>query len=614
MSTTRNILLTTLGNTFDHSRHNYYSYDDHGTLRYCEGISTAEAGSKYILSKVPIDKIIVLGPRSSYKDENIDEEILLRDLCEFGAGLPEQYSEYKFYCYRIMQFLNKVDIEGTDLLEELSEEEQKDLLAMLEKFYPRDHWKEVFHELNRDFSTYEDLLDGLPNMDKRRRKWLKHYLFMRMDRSYKMMSSNINEDIAVQFCITNRVGEKRVRLGNLPNILEMLQEGSDAVNVYVDLQGLDMADPHTLINVLFMLQSERKNKINIEEIITTTYRPALFTNPIEDQKNRLELSELLSGMDAFLKYGKVDSIRDYWQSRNIEDKHIDKLIYAMQMVDIGITLCSVTDLENGIRMLKSVFADKTKHSEAIESMIFNILETGIRNDYGNLLKGPEINNLVLIKWAMRKHFYQQALTIIESRVPYDLVRSGVFYYARNEEEKQEFLHRMSELYWKTPSKDRYQFDDLSHYFIKFYRRREAYQKKTPTPLETYVDLRLDELFEEDAPYRVYTNANGKRPAFKEFFMAYLRIGNIRNQISHAQEVDLTGEDWDVSQISEKVNILETSINDFVLLYEKVRTGINKKNINEWMVTQEEFKEYRNTGEFSAEKRWERYEKEKKKRK
>ena len=605
---TKNILLTTLGNTFDFNRHHYYSYEDDGVFKYCEGISTAEAGAKYIISKVPIDKIIILGPRSAYHDEKVDGEVMLKDLGGFGSDLPEQYSEYKFFCYRIMQFLNRVDIEGSDLLETLSSDEKVELLAALEKIYPRDTWKELFHKFNLNADAYEELIDKLPKTDKRARMWLQHYLYMRMDRSYKMSFGGANDDIAVQFCLTTRFGEKEVRLGNLPNILDMIQDGSDAVNMYVDLQGLDIADSHTLINVLFMLQSERRTKINIQEIITTTYRPSRYTSPIEDQKTRLELSELLSGMDAFLKYGKVDSIRDYWQSRNIVNPHIDRLIFAMQMVDVGITLCSVSCLESGIHMLRAVFADTDKPSDVIESMIFNILETGIRNDYGSLLKGNDINILVLIKWAMRKHFYQQALTIIESRVPNDLVRSGVFFYARNEGEKQEFLHRMAECYWKTPSKDRYQFDDLSHYFIKFYRRQEAYQKKTPNALEAYVDIRLDEIFDPDSPIKAYTTANGKRGIFRDFLLSYLKTGSIRNQVSHAQEVGISEENWSLTALNDRISQFEDSINEFIQQYEKVRNGINKKNVNEWMVTPEEFYEYRNSGEFSAENRAKRAEK------
>lgn len=599
----RNILLTTLGNTFDHTRHNYYSYNENGRMLFCEGISMAEAGAKYILSKRQIDKIIVLGPSAARNESDIADEVRLRDLDIFGAEMPEEYSEYKFFCYRIMQFFNRIDIEGNDLLEELTDEERKETLEALERHYPKEKWKELFSSFNADYDAYEELLDLLPHMDKRHRKWIKHYLFMRLDRSIKMSTHSVNDDITVQFCPTTQLTEKHIRMDNLPNILNyILEDGKAEVEIYIDLQGMDIADSHTLINVLFILQNEKRKKMNIEEIITTTYRPALFTNPIEDQKNRLELSDLLSSMDAFLRYGKVDGIRDYWMSRNIRDEHIERLIYAMQKVDVGISLCSVSDLEKGISMLKTCFWDNTKSPEAIESMIFYILKTGIRNDYGKLLRGTELNTLALIKWAMRKHFYQQALTIIESKVPEDLVQSQVFYYARNEEEKQMFLRRMSEVYWLTLAKDRYQFDNLSHYFVKFYRRREAYQLRTENPLETYVDMRLDEIYDDRSEIKAYTMFNGKRPVFKEFLLAYLRIGNIRNHISHAQEVDIEDENWDLNVQNEKIRILENSISEFMLLYEKVRTGIKKNPHNDFMITQEEFYEYRNSGDFSLENR------------
>ena len=595
----RNILLTTLGNTFDYSRHNYFTYIEGGNQRYCEGISTAEAGAKYILSKVAIDKIIVLGPSSEFRDENTREEVALRDYCDYSAAVPEMYSEYKFFCYRIMQFLNRVDIEGNDLLDEIRGEERKEILDAVHAFCEQKGLKkegerldETFHRLNLDQRFFEEMVASLPDMNRKKTGWLKHYLFMLLHRSHKMDSLDLNEDITVQFVPTIPKGENNLRMGNLPNILDTIMEGNrSAVNVYVDLQGMDIADSHTLINVLFTLQNEKTKNIDIREIITTTYHPTLFTSPIENQKERLELSELLSGMDAFLQYGKVYSIQRYWNSRNIQDEHIDKLIYAMRTVDVGITLCSVSEMEQGIKMLKMVFADESEPSDAIESMVFSILESGIKSDYGRLLKGEEINILALIKWAMEKHFYQQALTIIESRVPHDLVCSGIFYYARNKKDLEEYLKRMNETYWSVVPKDRYQFDDMEHYFIKFYRRKEAYRKKPKVPIEAYLNLRLDEIYKEDSKVRSYSLYRGDRETLYEFLMAYMQIGNLRNQISHAQEININSVDWDTGHENEKIQILRERIYDFIKLYEKVRTAIDRTSGRPYLISQEEFKQY-----------------------
>ena len=59
---------------------------------------------------------------------------------------------------------------------------------------------------------------------------------------------------------------------------------------------------------------------------------------------------------TFLKYGKVDLIRDYWYSRHIDHPRIELLLYGMQNVSDGISLCDLANLEYGIRILQKVFS------------------------------------------------------------------------------------------------------------------------------------------------------------------------------------------------------------------------------------------------------------------
>jgi hypothetical protein len=60
-------------------------------------------------------------------------------------------------------------------------------------------------------------------------------------------------------------------------------------------------------------------------------------------------------MNAFIQYGKVDQVKQYWEKRNIVNEHIDLLIYAMRLVDEGVSLCNIPDLERGVGLLKKVF-------------------------------------------------------------------------------------------------------------------------------------------------------------------------------------------------------------------------------------------------------------------
>jgi hypothetical protein len=94
-----------------------------------------------------------------------------------------------------------------------------------------------------------------------------------------------------------------------------------------------------------------------------------------------------------------------------------------------------------------------------------LLHNGIRSDYGKLLEGEEIDELELVKWAMRKKFYQQALTLVESRFPNHFVNKGIFYYANDDESKKLFMDEMNKDYWSAHPKDRWWVNNVYHFFI-----------------------------------------------------------------------------------------------------------------------------------------------------
>ena len=69
---------------------------------------------------------------------------------------------------------------------------------------------------------------------------------------------------------------------------------------------------------------------------------------------------------------------------------------------------------------------------------FNAMVDEIRQDYSILLAPSfpgrnarwRIDYLELTRWAYRKHFIQQAITIIESKMPKFFIDNGILYYRR----------------------------------------------------------------------------------------------------------------------------------------------------------------------------------------
>ena len=82
----KSVLLTTLGSTGDDRLdYQYFYYDNHGHLSYCNSLSVAEAGTKYILSQKNIDEIIVLGSGATYNPEDALRPQVLRNFEDYSA-------------------------------------------------------------------------------------------------------------------------------------------------------------------------------------------------------------------------------------------------------------------------------------------------------------------------------------------------------------------------------------------------------------------------------------------------------------------------------------------------------------------------------------------------
>ena len=92
-----NILLTSLSNQYDRKTHRYFYYTEKGETYYCDGLSVAEAGAKYLLSKVPIDEIIVLGSGRTYDKGQEMQPLVLNEWSDFNSEDTSSLSEYSFF-------------------------------------------------------------------------------------------------------------------------------------------------------------------------------------------------------------------------------------------------------------------------------------------------------------------------------------------------------------------------------------------------------------------------------------------------------------------------------------------------------------------------------------
>lgn len=535
MKKRKNIFLTTLSETKNRMDVNYFMCETPtGTPAYTTGISMAEAGIKYILSQYRIDEIVMIG---SQDDLETELSVAITDLSLSGGGDIEAMNEYNFVNYRITEFMSQLDFEIMDISEAISEDRQKELKNLIDDFkvqYTRKiGYREFFSKLTRDEKFEDSFREHLLNdLQPEERRWVKHYIYHEMDSFYKMHMLEENKDAIMRFIPIP--SESALSIDTINHIVrETIPDGKADVNLYMDIQGLGVMDGNTLISTFLLMNNRTGYNCQVCGLINSHLPYGRLYGEVSNVIRNYEIQKLITGLDLFLNYGKAGILKTYWTSLGVEDPDAESLFYGMDCVDEGINLCNVDLIACGINVIKRVI-NNPKTKEEDRSIYMQVIINAIISDYGFLLKGEELSIPELLKWSLRKELFQQTLTIIESKVPEDIVKRGIYYYARSKKEISAFMKELNFLYWNEGLKMRWAFNDIEHYFIKSYGRSFLdYRQKPDMVARDYAKLRIDALCgEAEGILKAYSELNNDDLLY-ELLLGYYRIGNLRNQVNHA---------------------------------------------------------------------------------
>lgn len=230
------------------------------------------------------------------------------------------------------------------------------------------------------------------------------------------------------------------------------------LNLYLDTHGGLRGIQRIMEATVSLLKSE---DIDIREAYAVEYSDN-GTKSIVSETENMKIYDFVSGVNEFFSCGRADTLMKYKEnleqthetkkessSKNIFTKEEKQLITAISDVATGIQWCSIPAFDQGIKDLQKIFpetSESTAKNTSTENSdtknidkgsYLDIYRTNIQKDYSTLLKK---NHTVLdeIEWCINKGFYQQALTLIESKISgllvYDL---KLFTFTRPQGIKQE---------------------------------------------------------------------------------------------------------------------------------------------------------------------------------
>ncbi len=581
MKTTKNIFLTTLEETKNRLDVNYYVCDSSdGSYAYTTSISVAEAGIKYMLSQHHLDEIIVIGTPDLIK-EDMTEKTELDKIPFAETSSLEEMSEFGFLTYRISEYMKQLDFEMLDIAELVPPERQAALKKEVDAFRKEQlkdvGYRELFMALATDREVSKLFAKNiLSHCTPDEAKSIKYYIYSQMDSHYKMHMLEMNNNTKIRFLPISFDGTISIESINSV-VRKTLEDQNSAINLYMDIKGIGAIDGSTLISTFMLMNNRIGYGCNIAGLIHSAKDHFAFAGTVSNIIKSYNINNLISGIETFLKYGKVDILKEYRESLNISDPDADRLFYAMDCIDEGITLCNVDLIAKGIKIIRKTISEPKTNPED-RNIYMEIIINAIKEDYGPLLKGDELSIVELLKWSHRKGLYQQTLTIIESKVPEDMVKRGIYYYARNEQDVANLCKEINVLYWNDSAKSRWAYNEVEHFFVKMYGRSAIdYRQKPDMVARDYAKLRVTALHKKVEGVLPAYSELGNDDLLFELLLAYYRIGNLRNQVNHAivDEADLNSDELAPRKDNRK--LLDDELGKFINLYNSACKRTNKKH-------------------------------------
>ena len=591
---TYNVLFTSLYQTGTGAPLRYYYAQKGNERMYANAMLTAEAPTKYLLSTVHIDEIIVMGRYMTFDEGDDEKTRSIADGSSFYHSDIHSLSTYSLFRYRLAQFRDDLNLEEEYCSTLIPEEDQKQIERIIQEFQEthsdgseNGKFNRFFDQLAVNSGLYDELIEelyekipGAKGRETAYKMWIDNYLYRNLREYNKLSILKENENVKIRFFPTDDMEDGMIPIERMMEYADIFNaDSADKIGIYIAMNNDDMTDNFIMLGIMNILDMFNGDDANIEGVCTPTDATYRLSGMIRDNRDGYSLSYIITAVNTFLKYGKADMIADCWEKSGSQNEQVKKMVHAMKQIDVGLTVCSISNIVKGITSLRELFENGFDLSDCdANTRLFILMAEGIKKEYGKLVTS-EGGFFDLIRWAYEKGFYQPCLTLIESKAPSDMVSRGILYYCNDESQKNHVLELFAKKRVQMKSYDLWKMNDIEHYFLKYY----FYNKYPNNTLEHTREnaKNLVACIDNTNPDELtgYTVCDD-RQLLVDLVFAYFNIGTIRNSTNHAEtereEASLFPDEMGLG--SRYKEIIE-GIQYFVERYEKVLENVKDKNPN-----------------------------------
>ena len=510
--------------------------------------------------------------------ENAEYYELFADLVKCNLEIDIKYDYLSEKDKKKYRHNNEETCDDEDILSRANEVTQNKSLSLLGKtinlrsLLDRFQKKSIVSSIDskkhdEEIKKYQDdlmkLIKQLDDIDNKRldneQQYAKEQIYKSIDKDQKLSCKEENKNVKIRFVSLKAKNKKNKEFDNFNGILKALKDkkSNEDIEIYMDVQGGFRTDGYLRSAVLSFLNNLNANgqgqRVQLKQVIATAFSRTKFFNSIIDETVRYRITDLVSGMNAFINYGKANQLVQTWNEVGHDKDNVIKNIFKnMQEVDQALSLCDVNLLLEAMKNLNGNMNRRISVNDSNDAFI-KVFKDNILEDYKGIIDDKNnVDVFELVKWAMRKGFIQQAITLIESKMPVQMIKDGYFCIGKKDNDKRtEWLRKEEPQTYKANEPEHYIVQQAAHPFYVKYK-------------ETIFGVAKD---------CENTAENGKGETGKEFWKIfddgsiiekYGLIWAMRNNTNHASENVMSYDDT------------EKHLKEFISCYEQFRSIDNKK--------------------------------------
>ncbi len=190
------------------------------------------------------------------------------------------------------------------------------------------------------------------------------------------------------------------------------QFADEKVIVHADMTG---GFRHTSMLMLSIIQLLKYRGVETGEVLYSEPGSRVVYRMTEIQR----MFSLITGADEFVKFGSVEALNEYFGKN--PPPAVKALLEAMNRFSDAIKICRTSAIEAELVNLgKHIKTFRERPDKDLKSELFAKIIDTIEREYGHLIDGSA-SRLEIIRWCMRKDFWQQAMTLCTEWLPEEIV-------------------------------------------------------------------------------------------------------------------------------------------------------------------------------------------------